>query len=77
MNDFDNELKCQMTLQLEEWVAPETISTSDQNYDRPFLRNEFPKIFEDLFSMIISNKNIKIKAKDPRLALGDFRICWL
>ena len=32
-------------------VKIKTISASDQNFDIAFLRNEFPKIFEDFFTM--------------------------
>ena len=40
-------------LSFEELVKLETISASDQNFDMSFLRNEFSKIFEDLFVMTL------------------------
>ena len=43
---FDNELNCHFKL-----VKIETMSTSDQYSNIPFLGNEFSKMFEDLFTI--------------------------
>ena len=37
-------------------IKPEAISASDQNSNMPFLRNEFPKLFEDLFAKTLFTK---------------------
>ena len=34
----------------------ETMNVSDQNSTMPFLRNEFSKIFEDIFTMTFFTK---------------------
>ena len=34
----------------------ETMSASDQNSTMPFLRNEFSKIFEEIFTMTLFTK---------------------
>ena len=36
------------------------MSASDQNSNMPFLRNEFSKIFEDLFTMTLFSKMTQI-----------------
>ena len=58
-----------------------TISTSDQNSSMPFLRNEFSKIFEDLFTVTLfteitrmfdRTKNFKLKQKTWSWRSWDF-----
>ena len=48
-----------------------TKSVSDQNNKIPFLRNESPKIFEDLFTMMILSDMSKIydQAKNKKIEI--------
>ena len=43
-------------LSFEEYIKMETMGASDQNANIPFLRNEFLKVFEDLFTMTLFTK---------------------
>ena len=60
----------------------EKISAFGQIYNMPFLRNEFSKIVEDLFTMrlfqilniLMIRRKIRIKTKDPRLPMVTFLI---
>ena len=47
----------------------ETMSASDQNSKMPFLRNEFSKIFEDLFTVTLFTKMIHFYDQTKNLEL--------
>ena len=50
-NDFRRNFILIMNISFEEKLKIEQISALDQNSYMPFMRNEFSKIFEDLFTM--------------------------
>ena len=43
------------------YVIGERISALDQNSNRPFLKNEFSKIFEDIFKVTLFTEMIRFR----------------
>ena len=65
-------------LSSEEYIKIDTMSASDQISNMPFLRNEFSKIFQDLFTMTLFTKMTHIydQTKNNKLKLKTWIWRW-